>query len=100
MALADIIYQCERKEGNNLDTNLGNIVYNIEPIAKAMDSNQIDKIYFTGRFVEHRFKKVFKDIINRYPACELITLPSPSPRNAKMSKAQKIARYKELLPKL
>ena len=100
IAIADIIYQCERKEGSNLDTNLVNIVYNIEPIEKVMDSNQIDKIFFTSRLVEDRFKKVFKNIINRHPTCKLFTLPSPSPRYAKMSKEQKIIRYKELLPKL
>ncbi len=97
IAMADIIYQCERKEGNNLDANLVNIVYNIEAITELLDRNQIDKIFFTSRFVSNRFKKVFKDIINRHPAIELITLPSPSPRYAKMSIEQKIRRYKELL---
>ncbi len=100
VAMADIIYQCERKEGNNLDTNLTNIVFNKEAITEILDSNQIDKIYFTSRFVENRFRKVFKDIINRHPAIYLITLPSPSPRYAKMGKEQKIKIYKELLPEL
>jgi len=99
IAMADIIYQCERKEGTNLDNNLVNIVDN-EVITKILDSNQIDKIFFSSRFVEKRFKKVFKDIVNRHPIIELIPLPSPSPRYTKMSKEQKIRRYKELLPKL
>ena len=100
IAITDIIYQCERKAGNNLDTNLVNIVYNTDPIAEILDSNQIDKIFFSSRFVETKFKKVFKDIINHHPSIELITLPSPSPRYARMSKEQKIIRYKELLPEL
>lgn len=100
IAMADIIYQCERRDCNNLDTNLVNIVYNREAITEILDSNQINKIFFSSRFVEHRFNKFFKDIINRHPAIELVTFPSPSTRYAQMSKEQKIRRYKELLPKL
>jgi len=100
IAMADIIHQCERKKGNNLDANLVNIVYNIEAITEILESHQIERIFFSSRFVEARFKKVFRDIINRYPTIELITLPSPSPRYAQMSKEQKIKKYKELLPKL
>jgi hypoxanthine-DNA glycosylase len=100
MAIADIIYQCERKNGNNLDSNLENIVYNIESITKIFDNNQIKKIYFTSQFVKVRFKKVFKDVINRYPNIELISLPSPSTRYAIMNKEQKSKRFKELLPNL
>lgn len=98
IAMADIIYQCERKEGNNLDTNLGNIVYNIDAIKEILETHPIEIILFSSRFVENKFKKVFKDITNRYPSVHLITLPSPSPRYAQMSKEQKIQRYKELLP--
>jgi len=36
----------------------------------------------------------------QYQNIELITLPSPSPRYASMSKQEKVARYTELLPKL
>lgn len=39
--------------------------------------------------MENRFKKVFKDIINRHPSINLVTLPSPSPRYAQLSKEQK-----------
>ena len=98
MAITDIVKQCERKEGNNLDTNLFNIVYNVETINKILESSEIKKIYFTSRFVEKKFKKLFEDILNRYPDVELITLPSPSPRYAQRSKEQKISLYRELLP--
>ena len=100
IAMADIIYQCERKDGNNLDSNLVNIVYNVDAIAEILETHQIERILFSSRFVENRFKKVFKDIINRHPSINLVTLPSPSPRYAQLSKEQKIQRYKELLPKL
>jgi hypoxanthine-DNA glycosylase len=100
MAIADIIYQCERKDGNNLDANLVNPVYNINSIAEIVDCNPIEKIFFTSRWVEKRFKVEFKKIIKRHPAIELITLPSPSPRYATMKKEQKILKYKKLLPRL
>lgn len=100
IAMADIIYQCERKEGNNLDSNLINIVYNSDAITEILEKNQINKIFFTSRFVENKFNKVFKIVLNHYPNIKLITLPSPSPRYARLSKEQKIARYKELFPEI
>jgi hypoxanthine-DNA glycosylase len=98
MAISDIIYQCERRDGSNLDDNLVNIVYNTKAISDILDKYPIEKIFFTSRFVETRYKKEFKDLVKRYPRIELVTLPSPSPRYARMSKEQKISRYKELLP--
>lgn len=100
IAMADIIYQCEREQGNNLDNNLVNIVYNIEAITEILNNYQIKKILFSSRFVEDKFKKVFKEVINKHPNVQYVTLPSPSPRYAQLSKEQKIQRYKELLPKL
>ena len=96
--MADIIYQCERKDGNNLDNNLVNIVYNLEPISEILENNEIEKILFTSKFVEHRFRKVFREVINRYSSIQCDTLPSPSPRYARMSKEQNIQTYKKLLP--
>ncbi|MBU2609976.1 MAG: hypothetical protein KJ606_03370 [Chloroflexi bacterium] len=100
IAMADIIYQCEREEGNNLDNNLINIVYNIDAITEILEKNKIEKILFSSRFVENEFRKIFKSIIDIHPTIELITLPSPSPRYAQLSKEQKILKYKELLPKI
>jgi hypoxanthine-DNA glycosylase len=95
MALADIILSCERRKNSNLDTNLFNIVYNVQGINAILSKNKIKKIFFTSRYVEDLFRKVFKDI-----QIELVCLPSPSPRYATMHKAEKIRLYKELLPKL
>ena len=95
MAIADIIYQCERHRGTNLDSNLTNIVYNFEPIGKIFAAHQIETVYFSSRFVEIRFKRHFK-----YPAVNLVTLPSPSPRYAALSLRAKIDLYRRLLPKL
>lgn len=100
IALADIILECERKKSSNLDINLTNIIYAIEDVGNVLKNNSITKIFFTSRFVENEYKRHFKDVIDKYPHIELITLPSPSPRYATMSKLEKIARYKKLLPKL
>jgi len=99
MAMADIIYQCERKKGTNLDNNLINITYNEKGIGEILKNNKIEKIFFTSRFVEKLYRKNFKNLIDKYQNIELITLPSPSPRYAQMIKVEKLRRYKELLPK-
>lgn len=100
MALGDIIYKCERKNNSNLDINLSNAVYNIKPIENVLKSNKIKTIFFSSRFVETRFRKVFKHLIEQFPSTNLITLPSPSPRYVLVTKDKKIRKYKELLPKL
>ncbi len=93
MAMADIILRCERKNNSNLDINLKSIEYNLE-IKRIIEENQIRKVFFTSRFVEKRFGRVFKDV-----NVEQVTLPSPSPRYT-LKKQEKIKRYKEILPKL
>lgn len=99
MALGDIIHQCERKKGTNLDNNLTNIVYNIKAVEKVLKNHKIEKIYFSSRFVENKFKKVFKGVLSKYPHIKLITLPSPSPRYAKLTIREKVVHYKKVLPK-
>ncbi len=99
MGIGDIIYQCERKDGNSSDTNLINIIYNTE-LESILDNNTIESIFFTSRYVEKLYKKVFSSLIKKYPLIRLITLPSPSPRYAAMTKERKIEIYKEKLPKV
>jgi hypoxanthine-DNA glycosylase len=98
IAMADIIFQCERRDGSNLDTNLINICYNTNAIGEILDKNPIEKIYFTSRFVEKKFNKEFENEIYRHPQIMLLYLPSPSPRYARMSIENKIKQYAELLP--
>ncbi len=100
IAITDTIYSCERLLNSNLDVNLTNIVYNNQEIARILDNNKIEKIFFSSRFVENNYKRHFKDLIIKYPNIELITLPSPSPRYAAMTKDEKIKKYSELLPRL
>lgn len=100
MAITDIIYQCERRDGNSLDVNLINLVYNILAIEKLLRKSEIEKIFFSSKFVEKEFKRHFKKIIEEFPEVELVALPSPSPRYAHMSKEEKIKKYKKVLPRL
>ena len=97
MSITDIILECEREKNSNLDINLKCIVFNIEAIKQILDKNKIRKIFLTSRFVEKLFRRQFKDLVSKYPQVELVTLPSPSPRYALMSKSEKIKSYKKLL---
>lgn len=91
-AIADIILKAVRKESTNSDSNLHIIEYNQKAIELILQQNHIVTIYFTSRFVEKLFKKLFPGINNT------IVLPSPSPRYARMSFKEKVMLYKKLLP--
>ena len=99
IAIADIILSCERKSNSNLDMNLTNIIFDIEGLTKLFKTKKIKKVFFSSRFVEKLFKKNFKFILIEYPYIEFITLPSPSPRYAAMSRSEKVNKYKQILPK-
>lgn len=100
IGIADIIYACERRQANNLDANLIIIQYNDKAIQAIFYNHKIEKVFFTSRFVEKKFKKVFKDIIGAFPFTKFITLPSPSPRYARINFEEKVQRYREILPGL
>ena len=97
IAIADIIYQCIRHGGSSLDVNLTDFVYNKDPIRLVLESNPIEKILFTSRFVEKEFNKNFKEEIRDFPVIDLVTLPSPSPRYT-LKKEEKVKVYKRYLP--
>lgn len=100
IAITDIIYQCERRDGTNLDANFINFVYHTSAIRKILTKNKIKKIFFSSRFVEKEYKRKLKELVEEFPNIELITLPSPSPRYAAMSRDEKIKKYKEVFPPL
>lgn len=100
LAIADIILSCGRKNNSNLDMNLVNLVFNKPGILEILKNNDIQKIYFSSRFAENLFHKVFKSEIGKYSHIQLIVLPSPSPRYAAMSIKEKIAKYRNLLPRI
>ncbi|MFZ2664031.1 MAG: hypothetical protein WAX66_01580 [Patescibacteria group bacterium] len=99
IAVADIILRCERLGNSSLDVRLTNFEYNIPAIEAVMKKNSIEKVFFTSRFVETHYKKHFKHLVDQFPGVELITLPSPSPRYASITKEEKIRKYAEVFPK-
>jgi hypoxanthine-DNA glycosylase len=94
IAIADIIYRCRRKNNDAADANLEIIEYN-EAIPGIIQQNKIEKIFFTSRFTETKFRSHFRSVTELYPTVKLIVLPSPSPRYARMNLADKKNKYKE-----
>ena len=92
IAIADIFLTARRKGENNSDTNLEVITYNDKAIRKILEKISFRSIFFTSKFVEKHFLKIFPGI--KKGEC----LPSPSPRYARMSKQEKVAYYKLRLP--
>lgn len=98
IGLADTIYQCERKQGTNLDVNLTKMVYNKEGIINILRAQPVTSILFTSRFAENIYRRQFHTAIELFPNIKLMSLPSPSPRYCALSKAEKTDRYRALLP--
>lgn len=93
IGITDIILKARRRSNSNLDTNLEIIEFNDKAIKSILNNSNINTIFFTSKFVEKHFYKLFPEIKNA--EC----LPSPSPRYARMSKAEKINHYKLKLPR-
>ena len=94
IAIADIFLTAKRKAENNSDTNLEVVTYNDKAIRKILSGNSFKFIFFTSKFVEKHFMKLFPGVNNG--EC----LPSPSPRYARMNKQEKAAYYRNKLPVL
>lgn len=92
IGIADIFLKIRRTENNNMDSNLEVIEFNEKELTSIVRNPNIKKIFFTSRFVEKTFNKLFPKI--SIGEC----LPSPSPRYARMSQQDKINYYKLKLP--
>jgi hypoxanthine-DNA glycosylase len=93
IGIADLFLKVRRTADNNTDGNLHVIEFNDEELKKIIVLPTLKHIYFTSKFVEKEFLKVFPSVSIGE------SLPSPSPRFAKMSLASKIEIYKSKLPK-
>lgn len=93
IGMVDIFLKVKRKAGNNMDSNLEVIEYNDKAIKEILKNRAIKNIFFTSKFVEKSFLSLFP----------LVTigesLPSPSPRYARMSLLEKIRYYQLKFPK-
>lgn len=92
IGMVDIFLRIKRTEDNNMDSSLEVIEYNDKKIKTILQNTQIKKIFFTSKFVEKAFLKLFPDVESG--EC----LPSPSPRYARMSLDEKINYYRLKLP--
>ena len=93
IGIADVFLKVKRTGNNNTDSNLEVVQFNHEELKTVLQNPRIKKVFFTSKFVEKTFLKLF-------PECSFgECLPSPSPRFATMSLAEKIKSYKMKLPK-
>lgn len=100
LALGDVIRSCRRLNPTNADTDLIDVTYSTDEVATILAAQPINTIYFTSAFVSGVFRRHFTDVVAPYPDLRLVTLPSPSPRFARMTLQQKIMMYRTLLPSL
>lgn len=92
IGLVDLFLKIKRKGGNNMDSNLEVVEFNDKAIEIILQNPNIKSIFFTSKYVEKTFLKLFPKIkIGE-------SLPSPSPRFARMSLSEKINYYKKKLP--
>lgn len=92
IGMVDIFLRIKRKGDNNTDSNLEIVEYNEKVIKQILLNKNIQTIFFTSKFVEKQFLKLFPGTENG--KC----LPSPSPRFARMSLSEKIKNYQLQLP--
>jgi len=92
IGIVDIFLKIKRKEDNNMDSNLEIVELNDKAIKIVLQNQNITSIFFTSKFVEKAFMKMFPE--TKIGEC----LPSPSPRYARMSLQEKINYYKSKLP--
>ena len=93
IGITDILLKVRRKNNSNLDDNLEIVEYNDKAIKTILENSNIKSIFFTSKYVEKHFFKLFPNFKNAE------YLPSPSPRYARMTKADKVKYYKSKLPK-
>lgn len=97
IGIADLIRECDRALDNSMDTSLQNKIYN-QGIIEVFQKHELQTVYFTSQFVEKEFRVAFPELVSDYPEVKLVRLPSPSPRYATISLAQKAELYTKLLP--
>jgi hypoxanthine-DNA glycosylase len=92
IGIVDIFLKIKRKGNNNTDSNLEVIEFNDQAIKEILQNPKIKSIFFTSKYVEKAFLKLFPETKTGQ------SLPSPSPRFARMGLTEKIHYYKKKLP--
>lgn len=94
MGIVDVIRSCVRRENSNKDDNLEVVEYNKAEIEEILKRKSLKKVFFTSRFVEKEFKRLFPGFARTE------VLPSPSPRYSRITRGEKAEIYRERLPGL
>lgn len=94
IAMVDIIATAVRKDNNSSDQNLA--IEEVTDISGLLErAPNIRTIACTSRFVREKLESHFDKLLQDRDI-DVITLPSPSPRYARMSIAEKARRYEEV----
>lgn len=94
IGFTDIYSEIKRERNSNLDDKIIREKGNSSILVKLVEEGRLKNIFFTSRKVEREFKKEYQTLnIGVY-------IPSPSPRNARISVSEKIRVYKSILPEL
>jgi TDG/mug DNA glycosylase family protein len=91
--LAYLIANCDRQNSSSLDSNLKDIKLNDIPKLLKEYPN-IVAIFFSSKKSSQLYERVYKDL-----DIKKVTLPSPSPANARVKIEEKIEIYKKELGK-
>lgn len=91
IAIGDVLLKVIRTKTSNSDSALQVVEHNVKALQEALQQHRFEKILFTSKFVEKEFRKLFPQVMQGE------TLPSPSPRYAKMSLQEKIHAYRKAL---
>lgn len=91
IAITDLFLEINRSAASNGDEHLHIVHYNTSAISQILIQFPDIQVLCTSRFVEKEFRKLF-------PGKQLVSsLPSPSPRYARIGINEKTAVYKQLL---
>jgi len=74
IALSDVAYRIMRTKNNCSDSNLLILEYNKAGIESCLLPS-VSKVFFTGRFVERKFQKMFPELVI---SSEVLLSPSPA----------------------
>jgi G:T/U-mismatch repair DNA glycosylase len=76
--VTDLIYKTTRKKDSPNDSDLVPIEWNVFNIKSILNSNKINSIFFTSKWVQKHFERLFKDEDYKFIKKFILISPSPS----------------------
>lgn len=74
--ISDIILKTSRKKDSALDKDLLVTRWNVKVIKELIENNEIEKIYFTSKWVQERFCEKIVPHLNEIPKFAILISPS------------------------